>query len=596
MRGVVPFLKDAWRLAVPYFRSEERLMARLLLGVIIAMNLAMVGMSVIFNYWNREFFNALQDKDWGAFVDLLLTYRHTDSGLMPGFVGIVVVFTVMSIYRTWLTQLLQIRWRAWITGRFLDDWLADRAYYRISLAPDHAGVGTDNPDQRIAEDLRDFVQITLVLSLDLLSNVVTLVSFLGILWSLSGPLRVLGVNIPGYMVWVAIVYAGLGTWIAHMIGRPLASLNFRQQRVEADFRYALVRLRENVEGVALLGGEREENHGLRHRFGAIIGNFRALMNKAKQLNAMIACYGRIAGIFPLVVAAPRYFFGTLPLGGLTQTANAFGEVQGALSWFIDVYSWSSTNHVNLPAWRATVERLATFQRALAAARAHAGDGVRVVTSDRPDIAFDNVTLALPSGARLIEHADLRLAAGETTVLSGRSGSGKSTLFRALAGIWPYGSGTIARPSGRVFFLPQRPYIPLGDLRHVVTYPEAPGNFDRSAIEQALRDAGLGRLVSQLDTDENWALRLSGGEQQRLALARALLAKPDWLFLDEATASLDPEAEVDLYHILRDRLPHVTIVSIAHRESVAKLHARHVVFDRNVDAGAPGRLAEAAPVA
>jgi putative ATP-binding cassette transporter len=596
MRGLGPFLKDAWRLAVPYFRSEQRWSARGLLAVIIAMNLSLVGMSVILNFWNREFFNALQAKDWDAFVQLLLTYRHTESGVMPGFCGIVVIYIVIAIHRTWLTQLLQIRWRAWITGRFLEDWLADRAYYRISLTADHAGIGTDNPDQRIAEDLRDFVQITLVLSLDLLSNVVTLVSFLGILWSLSGPLHVLGVSIPGYMVWVAIAYAGLGTWVTHLIGRPLAALNFRQQRVEADFRYALVRLRENVEGVALLGGEQEEKHGLNHRFSGVVGNFRALMNKAKQLNAVIACYGQVADIFPLVVAAPRYFSGALPLGGLTQTASAFGRVQGALSWFIDVYSWSSTNHVNLPAWRATVERLATFQRALAAARAHAGDGVRVVTGDRRDVAFDDVTLALPSGAKLIQHADLHLAAGEMTVLSGRSGSGKSTLFRALAGIWPFGSGTISRPSGRVFFLPQRPYIPLGDLRHVVTYPEPPENFERAAIEQALRDAGLGRLISRLDMDENWALSLSGGEQQRLALARALLAKPDWLFLDEATASLDPEAEVSLYHILRKRLPHLTIVSIAHRESVARLHERHVVFERNVDAGAPGRLVESAPVA
>ncbi len=598
MRGLGPFMNDLWRLAVPYFRSEQRWSARGLLALIITLNLAMVGMTVILNFWNREFFNALQAKDWDAFVQLLLTYRHTDSGLMPGFCGIVVVYIVIAIYRTWLSRLLQIRWRTWMTGRFLDEWLADRAYYRISLTAEQAGIGTDNPDQRIAEDLRDFVQITLALSLDLLSNVVSLVSFLGILWSLSGPLTVLGISIPGYMVWVALIYSGIGTWLTHIIGRPLAALNFRQQRFEADFRYALVRLRENVEGVALYQGEQEEKSGLKDRFRGIVGNFRALMNKAMQLDAMVACYGQVADIFPFVVAAPRYFAGQIPLGGLTQTASAFGRVQGALSWFISVYSWSSTDRVNLPTWRATVERLATFERAIAEARASAKaeTGVHSVRGARSDVVFDDVTLALPSGARLIEHADLRLAPGNSTVFSGPSGSGKSTLFRALAGIWPFGSGTITRPAERSLFLPQRPYIPLGSLRHIVTYPEAPEQFDRAEIEQALRDAGLTRLVSQLDADENWALRLSGGEQQRLALARALLVKPDWLFLDEATASLDPEAEADLYRTLRAKLPGTTIVSIAHRELVARLHERHVVFERDVDAGAPGRLAEAAPVA
>ena len=596
MRGMLPFLKDAWRLALPYFNSNEKWIARVLLATVVAFNLSLVGMSVILNYWNREFFNALQTKDWDTFVGLLLLYRHTDSGPMPGFAVIVTIYIVIAIYRTYLTQLLQIRWRTWITGRYLDEWLADRAYYKISLATDQAGIGTDNPDQRIAEDLRDFVQITLVLGLDLLSNVVTLFSFISILWSLSGAWTVFGITIPGYMVWVAIAYAGIGTWLTHLIGRPLAGLQFAQQRVEADFRYALVRLRENVEGVALYSGEAEEKQGLVDRFGFVAANFRRLMTKAKQLNAIIACYGQLADIFPLIVAAPRYFSGALPLGGLTQTASAFGRVQGALSWFIDVYSWSSTNHVNFPNWRATTERLATFQRAIAAARGISGQQIAISSASDNAVALHDVTLAVPSGAKLIEHVDLHLAHGESTVISGRSGSGKSTLFRALAGIWPFGSGRVELPAGRSLFLPQRPYIPLGTLRHAVAYPEAPNAYAAEAVEAALRDAGLARLIPRLEDEDNWALRLSGGEQQRLAIARAVLTRPDWLFLDEATASLDPEAEAELYRVLRDRLPHTTIVSIAHRPAVAALHDRRIVFERDVEGGGIGRLKEAERVA
>ncbi len=561
MRELGSFLKDAWRLAVPYYKSEEKWRARGLLLVIIAMNLSLVGMSVVFSYWHREFYNALQNKDWSSFIQLLFTWRSKDGGVMPGFVGLAVVYILIAIHRTYLNQLLQIRWRTWMTGRFLDEWLADRAYYRISLATAHAGehgaTGTDNPDQRIADDLQGFVQSTLSLGLGLLSNVVSLFSFVGILWGLSGAMTVFGVSIPGYMVWVALAYAILGTWLTHLVGRPLVGLNFRQQRVEADFRYALVRLRENMEGIALYGGEGEEKGSLLHRFGAVIGNFRAIMIRTKYLNSLIAGYGQVASVFPIVVAAPRYFAGQMQLGELMQTAGAFSRVQDAMSWFVDAYS-------SLASWRATTERLVSFHRSIVLARAQGGQGMRVAGSPDGVIALQDVTLELPNGTELLRDTDLTLRPGHSVVVSGRSGIGKSTLFRAIAGIWPFGRGRVLRPEGKCLFLPQRPYIPLGSLRHAVSYPGSVEAYSRDEVAEALEAVGLPKLVSQMDVDQPWAQLLSGGEQQRLAMARALLARPDWLFLDEATASLDPEGEAEMYSMLKDRLPGTTIVSIAHR--------------------------------
>jgi putative ATP-binding cassette transporter len=588
MRAIGPFLLDAWRLARPYFRSEERWSARVLLAAIIALNLATVGLSVLFNFWNRAFYDSLQDKDWNSFISLVLTYKHMPSGPMPGFCAIAAVYILVAVYRTYLNQWLQIRWRRWMTTQFLDAWLAGRAYYRIGLnaaATTKDGIGSDNPDQRIAEDVRDFVSNTLSLGLDLMSNVVTLASFISILWSLSGAMTVFGVAIPGYMVWVALAYAVVGTWVTHLVGRPLGMLRFRQQRVEADFRFALVRLRENAEGVALYGGEAEENHTLAARFAALIANWWGIMQRTKALNALVASYSQIAVVFPIVVAAPRYFSGAMALGGLMQTLDAFGQVQGAMSWFVNVYA-------DLAVWRAVVERLATFRRLID--EAHTATTGLASEPGADDFVLDDVTLALPGGQHLVEHASLTFRRGESVIVTGRSGSGKSTLFRALAGIWPFGSGTVRRPAGRVLFLPQRPYLPLGTLRHAVCYPADTADLTDDAVRAALDAAGIAHLAPRLDEDDNWTQRLSGGEQQRVALARALLVQPDWLFLDEATASLDPEAEEALYAVLRERLPACTIVSVAHRPTVAAHHARHLVLQRATDA--PGQFVETAAVA
>ncbi len=579
MRGLGPFLRSAWRLALPYFRSEEKWSARGLLASIVALNLFSVFLSVVLNYWNREFYNALQTKNWGAFIDLLFFYRHTPSGLMPGFCWVAAVFIGVAVYRTYLNQWLQIRWRRWLTRRFLDEWLADRAYYRISLTTGGEAVGTDNPDQRIAEDLREFVGSTLSLGVGLLANVVSLASFIGILWGLSGSITLFGTTIPGYMVWIAIIYAAVGTVLTHLVGRPLVALNFNQQRVEADFRYGLVRLRENVEGVALYRGEAEERDNLRERFSHVIGNWWAIMRRTKLLNTLTSGYDQVAVIFPIIVAAPRYFSGQIQLGGLTQTAGAFGRVQDSLSWFVSAYTM-------LASWRATVERLTTFHKAIVGARAAASEGLTCVDGPADRLAARDLTLALPSGTVLLHASDLEFEPGRSVVVTGRSGTGKSTLFRALAGIWPFGTGRVERPR-RSLFLPQRPYIPLGTLRHVVCYPAEPGSFDQAEVAQALEDAGLSSFIAKLDEDANWPQCLSGGEQQRVAFARALLAKPDWLFLDEATASLDPEAEAQLYRAIKQRLPGTTVVSIAHRPSVVAQHDERLQFRR--EEGRPGAL-------
>ena len=578
MRSLGPFLRDAWYLARPYFFSEEKWSARGLLLAIVALNLSMVAMDVVLSFWNRAFYNALQDKNWDDFLALLLTWKVTPDGIMPGFCGVAAVYIVVYVYRTYLNQWLQIRWRRWLTKSFLDKWLADRAYYRISLGSGTgptATLGTDNPDQRISEDTRSFVAEALSLSLDLLSNVVSLFSFVTILWTLSGPFLLLGFDIPGYMVWVALLYAVVGTWFTHLIGRPLAALNFRQQRVEADFRFSLVRLRENVEGVALYQGEVEEKRGLAGRFQEVTSNWWAIMRRTKLLNSLIAGYGQAAAVFPIVVAAPGYFAGRVALGGMMQTVNAFGQVQSAMSWVVTSYSV-------LANWRATVERLATFDRAIVQARAAAGTGVALAAASGTEYRLDDVTLTLPDGRALMEHASFVLERGASAVITGRSGSGKSTLFRALAGIWPFGEGQVQRPSGTSLFLPQRPYFPLGSLRHAVAYPAEPGDYSTQVIEEAMREAGLNILIPRLDDEEKWGQVLSGGEQQRLAVARALLLRPDWLFLDEATASLDPESEAELYAALKRRLPDTTIVSIAHRESVVALHSRRVAFQKNDD--------------
>jgi putative ATP-binding cassette transporter len=542
--------------------------------VVITLNLSLVGMTVLLTFWQRAFYNTLETKDWDGFIALLFTWHRTEAeGLLPGFVLVATLYILIAVYQLYLRQALQMRWRRWLTDVYLAQWLADRAYYRMALTDP----GMDNPDQRIADDVRLFVEDMLSLGIGLMNSIVTLGSFVLVLWALSGPVTVLGVEIPGYMVWVALIYALLGTWLAHLIGRPLIALNFSLQRLEADFRFALVRLRENTEGIALYGGEADEKRGLTERFGRLLVNWWDIMRATKRLTFFTAGYGQVASIFPIVVAAPAYFAGRIPLGGLIQTSSAFGQVQGSLSWFVD-------NYAKLTEWRATVERLTGFTQAVAKART-ANGGPMTQPGKPGQLEIRDMTLRLPDGRVLLTNTQLRVSGGEAVLINGPSGSGKSTLFRTMAGIWPFGDGKIGLPEGaRILFLPQRPYLPLGTIKRAVCYPENEANFSDADVIAALEQAGLGHLAPRLTDLDSWGQRLSGGEQQRLSFARAFLQRPDWLFLDEATASLDPVAEQELYEKLKRALSGLTMISIAHRPAVAQFHDRVLTVE-------DGRLVE-----
>ena len=559
------FLGKVWALARPYWKSEERTRAWGLLIAIIALTLGLVYVEVLFNDWYREFYNSLEQKNQADFTDLLLYFAF-----------LAVVFIAASIYKLYLTQMLTMRWRAWLTRQYLAEWLERQVYYRLQL-DSH---GTDNPDQRIAEDLRLFTDGSLSLSLGLLQAVVTLASFVVILWSVSGAIEIFGVNIPGYMVWAALIYAILGSVLTHYVGRQLIPLNFQQERLEADFRFNLVRLRENAEGIALYRGERSENDVLLTRFELIRANWWSLMTITKRLTGFTAGYSQAAIIFPYIVAAPRFFTGSMPLGGLMQIASAFGQVQSSLSWFVNSYG-------TLANWKASVDRLLTFKSALdqASVESMRNDGVQSVQGDTQELAGAEIELGVPGDRVLVSGANFQFAPGERTLLSGSSGSGKSTLFRAIAGIWPYGRGRITIPRGaKLLFLPQKPYIPIGTLREAVSFPAPPGTFSDQVIRDALCDCRLELFAGRLDENAHWQQLMSGGEQQRLAFARALLHRPDYLFLDEATASLDEETEALLYSVLHERLPQTAIISIAHNPAVRRFHERQLRL-------ASGRLAD-----
>jgi putative ATP-binding cassette transporter len=546
-----------WALCKPYWTSEDRGKAFALLAAVVGLNLGQVYLNVLFTEWNKTFYDALQNKDWDGFV-----------GALAYFSVLAVIFIAVAVVAIYLQQLLQIRWRTWLTDRYLSGWLDSRSFYLTPLA----GNGTDNPDQRIAEDLRQFVSLTLSLSLGLMSSIVSLASFATLLWVLSGPLEFtvldIHVAIPGYLMWAAILYAVVGTWLIHLIGRPLIRLNFMQERYEADFRFGMARLREYAEAVALSAGEPREHAGLMGRFGNVIANYHALMVRQLQLGLARVGYNQAAVIFPFAVVSPAYFSGRLQLGDVMQTASAFDQVRQALSFIIDSYT-------SIADWRAVCDRLTGFRQAVEAAGERvAGNAIVRSAETRADLAVDRLELGLPDGRVLYEASDLRLVPGERVLVRGPSGSGKSTLFRALAGIWPFGTGRVHLPAAkRVMFLPQRPYLPLGTLEDSLCYPDAPTAFEDAAKEEALRAAELAPLAEHLKEERAWAQTLSPGEQQRLALARAFLRQPDWLFLDEATSALDEATERRLYQRLHERLPEAMIASIGHRPTLAAFHDR-----------------------
>jgi vitamin B12/bleomycin/antimicrobial peptide transport system ATP-binding/permease protein len=561
-------LATVWRIAAPYFRSEDKLAGRTLLAAVISIELALVGLDVLLNQWNNRFYNALQDKNWEVFVREI------------GFFTVLATSNVvLSIYQLYLNQWLQIRWRRWMTSRYLGEWLHDANHYRMQLQGDAA----DNPDQRITDDVKLFVERTLDISVGLLSSVVTLASFVIILWGLSAaaPLTMFGSEfaIPGYLVWGALIYAVFGTALTQWIGSPLVNLDFQQQRFEADFRFNLVRVRENSEQIALLQGESAERQRLSERFGRVVENWYGIMSRTKRLTAFTRSYSQAAVIFPYILVAPAYFADKIQLGGMMQTASAFSSVQTALSFFVSIYR-------TMAEWRAVVARLDGFEAAIAGAATLAAkpDSIHIVSSTGSDkIDLERLLVSLPNGTPLVSADSFSIRGNERTLVTGPSGAGKSTLFRAIAGIWPFGRGSIAiSAKATLMMLPQRPYFPVGSLKAAIVYPAEMAAYGPDQVRDVLIAVGLPQLASRLEEEGHWNRMLSLGEQQRLGLARALLHAPQFLFLDEATASLDEASEAELYRLLEAKLQATTVVSIGHRATLKAFHQRHVVLIRDGD--------------
>nr|WP_246547292.1 ABC transporter ATP-binding protein/permease [Ancylobacter defluvii] len=565
-------LSDVWRLSTPYFRGEDKWRGGALLAAVVALEVGWVYGTVLLNQWNNAFYNAIQERDYPAFVHQFWLF-----GLYAA------VLIVIAVYQIYLRQWLEIRWRTWMTEKYLSAWLDHQTHYRLRLKGDTA----DNPDQRIAEDIRAYIGTTISLFIGILNAVMTLVSFAVILWGLSGdfhlPLFGYDVDIPGYLVWAAFAYAAVGTWLTHLIGRVLVKLNYDQQRFEADYRVDLVRVRENGEQIALMEGEKVERARLLERFSHVVHNYWGLMIAQKRLTWFTAGYGQFSNVFPFIVVAPAYFAGTIQLGQLMQTSSAFGQVQGSFSFFVNAYT-------TLAEWKAVVDRLIGFEDHIAQAHidAAADAYARRPATGGTMLAIEDMELRLPDGRALLTAGGVAIGRGESVLLTGPSGSGKSTLLRAIAGIWPYGSGTVAvAPEARLLVLPQRPYVPVGTLRGALAYPDPLAEHDDTALGEVLEAVGLASFAGRLDERALWPSVMSGGEQQRLAVARALLIRPDVLLLDEATSALDEAGEAALYHVLRQRLPGAAILSIGHRSSLHALHGRHLELEPT--AGGPARL-------
>ncbi|WP_291958122.1 ABC transporter ATP-binding protein/permease [Chelatococcus sp.] len=579
--GLKSFLLAIWHLTKPYFnsrdigeirvwpfgtfRAQERWIGLFMLATVVLLALGGVALNVVLSYWNNNFYNALQAKDEGTFWSLL--------GL---FCILATVWITRAVIAYVVRSYLVIRWRRVMTDLYLDRWMRNNAHYRMRFL----GQKADNPDQRIQEDIDQFVTTTLTLFLGLLTSVVTLFSFAFILWNLSSRMTLpfTDITIPGFLFWVALIYSVAGTVGAHYFGRKLIHLNFMQQRYEADFRFGMARVREYGEQIALMEGDQAERSRLGRLFSFVVKNFLQLVGVQKILTAFTSGYGQAAVVFPFLLTAHNYFSGRVTFGDLMQTNQAFGQVQDALSFFVDAYS-------TVAAYKAIVDRLTGFDETMERATS-VGSDTHLLTRSKAangDLVVDGATLSTPTGETILTVPHLALEEGRETLIAGPSGSGKSTLFRAIAGIWPYAEGKLAVPADKkLMLLPQQPYIPLGTLREAVTYPAQEGAFDDAAIREALTAVQLPHLIPQLDESHAWQQRLSGGEQQRLAIARALLAKPDWLLLDEATAALDEPLEKAVYAVIAEKLPDTTVVSIGHRSTLNALHDRRIIMERRAD--------------
>jgi len=562
------FLKGIWKLSQGYWHSEEKWYARMLLSSIVGLQLLDVFVLVKYNTWQNTFYNTIQNLDKTGF----LTYL----GYWPVFT---VVFLVIEIYKLYLLQLLEIKWRSWLTDHYLTDWLQKRTYYLLQIVDTSA----DNPDQRISEDLRLFVSSTLNLSLGFLRAVVSLCSFVVILWNLSGSMEISfgeqQFSIPGYMVWIGIVYAFAGSFLTAIVGNSLVGLDYAKQRYEADFRFSMIRLRENSEGVAFYHGEQREQTNFNHYFTKIIDNFRGIMACQKKLSWVTLLHWRLTFIFPYLVCAPHLFSGQMQLGGLMQTASAFTQVELALSFFIRNYF--SLTDASLAQLQAVVNRLTNFIDTMNRIQDSAETkSIEIIHTSDSAFLVTGLNVALPNGEIILKNLELQIQTGDKLLITGASGTGKSTLIKALAGIWPFGQGNICIPQNQsLVFLPQKPYLPLGTLRAVILYPCAADSATDETIRKIMTMCKLGHLTDKLEQAENWSQILSLGEQQRVAFARAILQRPEWLFLDEATSALDEPTEKVMYHLLQEQLPKSTVISVGHRSTLIEYHKMKLSIEK-----------------
>ncbi len=562
MDRVIVALREFLTLALPYFRSEDKWRARALLAGVIGAELGLVYVAVSVIQWNARFFNALEARDWNGFTRELFIF---------GFITVGAIVATASQY--FFGQTLIIRWRRWLTERYVAVWMAEGRHYRLRFVDNTV----DNIHLRIANDVLLFLQRTHELGTGLLNSTVALFSFAFILWGLSAttPLPLFGTDLsfPGYLIWTALAYAGIGTAVAHLIGWRLIPLQFNQQRFESDFRFAIARVTDNAEPVALMGGEAVERAEMRTRFWRLVRNWTALVQRQTRLIGFTAGYGHVSTVFPILVVSPAYLTGAITLGALIQAHLAFQRVEGAFAFCIGAYP-------KIAEWKAIMDRLSQFEAAMKVVDSYRDPLAKIEFAGAPDrnLTIDNLTVRLASGAPIATVPAISLRPGEGALVSGHSGSGKSSLFRALARLWPLGDGAIKLPAGGMLALPQRPYFPLGTLRQAIAYPALAETAGDTELREAMAAAGLGHLAGRLDEEAEWGTMLSGGEQQRVGFARALITRPAVLLLDEAVTTLEEADGRALYRMLAERLPETIVISIGRPALLSEQHRRAIVLE------------------
>jgi len=570
--------RQFWRITGGYFRGRESLLVWAWLGVLLFSVMISVRLQVLLSYFSNDLYSSLQTAFEGAGAGNEAVKQSGVDGFKQAiltFVVIAAVYIASMLIDVYLTQRFIIRWRVWLNNRLIGDWLDGEAFYRVRFLDNPV----DNPDQRIQLDIDAFTAVTgsgvntpdvgtvTTLPFGAIYSVVNVVAFTPILWNLAGPLTLFGVTIPHALFWIALAYVFATTVVAFWIGRPLIRFSFRNERTNAAFRYALVRLRDAAEAVSLYRGERAERSILRERFGEIITNYRRYVVRSLVFLGWNQTASQAINPLPLVVQSQELFKGNLTFGDVTQSASAFSNVHDSLAFFRSAYD-------SFASYRATIIRLDGLVRADAQARALP----RLHIEPSPyALELTDLEIHATTGRLLLDKLTLRLEPGESLVITGPSGCGRTTLLRSLAGLWPYASGTLRRPGDEsdAMFLSQVPYMPLGDLRAVLSYPNPEAELPDEQLIAALNEVALGHLTGSLNETADWSKTLSPGEQQRIAFARILLHKPARIYLDESTAALDEGNEYALYRLIRTRLPRSIIVSVTHRNTVKQHHLHHL---------------------